>query len=115
MLPPRRRAPPPARRRGPPALASSLLHHLRLEADLALLRLEAEVDGLGALVGQDARGLLADQLLEALELHRPRLPRLLPGRQEAVVERAHGRLVGLPAADADLALPRRGGRARRGT
>ena len=54
------------------AAASSARTHLnglRLEADLAVLGLEAEVHGLGALLGEDARGLLRDQLLEALELH----------------------------------------------
>ena len=43
----------------------------------------------GALVLQDARGLLRDQLLEALELHRRRLAGLAPRLQEAVEQRPH--------------------------
>ena len=85
---------------------------LALRRHLAVLRLEAEVHGLGALLREDARGLLADELLEALELDgRRRLARAPALLDEALVERAHGRGVARRVRHAELAPARGRGRA----
>src|SRR5262249_10471217 len=68
------------------ARPTRLLDHLGLEADLSVLRLQSEVHGLPPLLGEDAGGLLVDQLLEAVELHRRALAGLLAGLQEALIE-----------------------------
>src|SRR5262245_35667515 len=76
------------------ARITALLDDLGLQGDLAVLGLESEVHGLRSLVGEDAGGLLADELLEAVELHGGGLARLLARGQEAVVQGAPG--LGVP-------------------
>src|SRR5262245_6128447 len=101
----------PVRRR---TRRTALLDDLRLQGDLAVLRLEPEVHRLGPLVGEDARGLLADQPLEALELHGRLLPRPLARHEEVVVERAHGLEVALRVLHPELPAPGGPRRALRG-
>src|SRR4030095_15540531 len=91
-----------------PAARRTLLHRLGLEAHLAVPRLHAELDGLAALLLQDARGLLGDDLLEALELHAA-LAGLRARFLVLVEQRAHDVGLGVGAAHAVL-----GGRAARG-
>ena len=91
-------------------------HHARLERDLAVLRLEPEVDRLRALLAADPLGLLRDQLAEAVEGGRRRVAGALPLGDEALVEGLDGRLVALAVGDPELAAAgdaRRGSRSRR--
>src|SRR4029453_357171 len=104
---PGRRRAPPARREGRRRRArwrsAPSFHGLGLQAHLAVFGLEPEVPRLSPLLGQDARRLLRDDLLEALELERGRLARGLARLQEPVEERSYG--VGVPSRvlHADLA------------
>src|SRR5262245_10826461 len=84
-----------------------LLDDPRLEADLAVLRLESEIHRLGALLGEDAHRLLGDQLLEALELDCAGLAGGAARVLEAIEQLAHGLAVELGAFDPDLATARR--------
>src|SRR6266581_3067255 len=89
----------PVRRR---ARRTSLLDDLGLQGNLAFLLLQPELHGLPALVREDAGGLLADELLEALVFHGSRLAVALSGLKEALVEGADGLGVALRVLDAEL-------------
>src|SRR2546425_114770 len=84
------------------ARRTSLLDDLGLQGDLAFLLLQPELHRLPALVREDARGLLADELLEALVLHGSSLAVALSGLKEALVEGADGLGVALRVLDAEL-------------
>src|SRR5262245_21491802 len=104
-------------RRQDPRTPRTLAHRLRFEADLAVLGLQTEVHGFGALLGEDAAGLLGDQLLEAVELHRARFAGLLARLHELIVERLDGLGVGAGVLHPDLGHgggPGRGAGRRRG-
>src|SRR5262249_8594761 len=96
------RLPAPARRARPRRRAS--LHDLGFERHLPVLRPQTEVDRFRTLVRGDARGLLRDQLLEAVELHGAGFSRQHARLDEAIVELAHGCGVAVRVAHPHLAL-----------